>query len=143
MSNFSNNSTQNTKNAAQTDYSQTIFVHGKHGKRGKLIGVAALTDENASGLKSSATVPVVMFRMQGAGQTGRIGDARISPERAQHNPCTGVLCAKVGFTFLVGGDMERRRLAGTHFCPRTTLKPQKIDRAGGLNGSAGSVGFPA
>ena len=22
------------------------------------------------------------------------------------------LCAKVGFTFLVGGDMERRRLAG-------------------------------
>ncbi len=37
---------------------------------------------------------------------------RQRPVRARHNPCPKFLCAKAGFTFLVGGDMERRRLAG-------------------------------
>jgi hypothetical protein len=39
---------------------QFFFVHGKHGKRGKFfIGIVALRDGMARGLKSSATVPVV------------------------------------------------------------------------------------
>jgi hypothetical protein len=36
------------------------------------------------------------------------------------------LCAKAGFTFLVGGDMERRRLAGMK--PTSLSHHQKIKK---------------